>query len=480
MFGIAWGVFSLLLLVGLGEGFRSGNKKQFDTLGENVMFIWSGRAPAMQGSFTALRQYYLTDRDNQDILRECRSVGAAAPVISRNDIRAVSDFFQASGTILGVPAMFNQIRYLPMKEGRWLNAMDVVQKRAVIVLGDEVQRTLFTGRPAVGSTVLLNGVQFEVIGTLERIGHGDNNTFNLRSFVPFTTMREYFRPINVGESPDVISFINYQPKTRAVHELAQLEVHRVIARNHGFDPNNPDSFDEWDTVKTVDQVGKIFDAMNTFLGSVGLVTLGLGAIGIINIMLVAVADRTQEIGLRKALGATNTSIMFQFFVEGAFLTLLSGMVGIAAAAGLMAALSGVSLGEGFDPPKLVARTAALAVVSLAVAGVAILVASQMNTLHRPAGAGQHAGRATAMRVRIAPPCPPVTCLVKWWVMRTWTSTATGAMTRSMGTSGIPARSRLDGLRIMWGTGTGSPRGDGRGWKMSRGDSLRSTTDAGRL
>ncbi|MGC2271537.1 MAG: FtsX-like permease family protein, partial [Candidatus Sulfotelmatobacter sp.] len=123
-------------------------------------------------------------------------------------------------------------------------------------------------------------------------------------------------------------------------------------------------------VQTVDQVGKIFDAMNDFLGSVGLVTLGLGAIGIINIMLVAVADRTQEIGLRKALGATNASIMFQFFVEGAFLTLLSGVCGIAAAAGLMEAMSGISLGAGFDPPKLVARTAALAVVSLAIAGVA--------------------------------------------------------------------------------------------------------------
>jgi putative ABC transport system permease protein len=142
-----------------------------------------------------------------------------------------------------------------------------------------------------------------------------------------------------------------------------------VARNHGFDPSNPNSFDEWDTVNTVDQVGKIFDAMNAFLGSVGLVTLGLGAIGIINIMLVAVADRTREIGLRKALGATNASIMFQFFVEGAFLTLLSGTIGIGLAAGLMALLAGVNLGDGFDPPKLVASTAALAVVSLAVAGV---------------------------------------------------------------------------------------------------------------
>src|SRR5229473_6542159 len=89
MFGIAWGVFSLLLLVGMGEGFRSGNKKEFDQIGENVMFIWSGRAPVVQGSFTALRQYYMTYRDYQDIVRECRSGGAAAPVISRNDIRAV-------------------------------------------------------------------------------------------------------------------------------------------------------------------------------------------------------------------------------------------------------------------------------------------------------------------------------------------------------------------------------------------------------
>ena len=368
MFGIAWGVGSLLLLVGVGEGFRSGNRKQFDSLGENVMFIWSGRAPVMQGSFTALRQYYLTYRDYQDILRECPSVRAAAPAISRGDIRAVSDFFQASGQIVGVPPMFNQIRYLPLGEGRWINDMDDSQKRAVIIIGDEVRRTLFNGRPAVGSTILLNGIRFEIIGVLQKIGHGDNMNLNLRSFIPFSTMHQYFPPINAGEAPDVISFINYQPNSRAVHEAARQEVHRIIARNHGFDPTNPDSFDEWDTIKTVDQVGKIFDAMNVFLGSVGLVTLGLGAIGIINIMLVAVADRTREIGLRKAIGATNRSIMFQFFVEGAFLTLLSGGIGIAGAAGFMAAISNVDLGN-FDPPKLVASTAILAVTSLAIAGV---------------------------------------------------------------------------------------------------------------
>jgi putative ABC transport system permease protein len=370
MFGIAWGVGSLLLLVGLGEGFRSGNRKQFDSLGENVMFIWSGRAPMVQGSFTALRQYYLTYDDYKDILRDCPSVGAATPVIGRSDIRAVSDYFQAGGSVNGVQPEFNGIRYIAMNEGRWLNGMDEQQRRRVIVLGDETRRTLFSGHPAIGATILLNGVRFEVIGTLQRIGHGDNNTQNLRNYVPFGTMHELFPPLNSGEFPNVVSLINYQPKSRALHETARQEVQQVIARNHGFDPKNPDSFDEWDTIKTVDQIGKIFDAMNTFLGSVGLVTLGLGAIGIINIMLVAVADRTREIGLRKAVGATRMSIMFQFFVEGAFLTLLSGGIGIAGAAAVMSALSGVSLGDGFDPPKLVASTAALAVISLAVAGVA--------------------------------------------------------------------------------------------------------------
>ncbi len=370
MFGIAWGVGSLLLLVGLGEGFRSGNRKQFDSIGENVMFIWSGRAPVMQGSFTALRQYYLNYRDYQDILLNCPSVGAATPVISRSDIRAVSDFFQASGQINGVQPEFSGIRYVPMNEGRWLNGMDEQQKRRVIVLGDETRRTLFSGRPSIGSTILLNGIRFEVIGTLQRVGHGDNNTQNLKNYIPFSTMHEFFPPLNAGEDPDVISQINYQPRSRALHDLAKQEVHKVIAGNHGFDPSNQDSFDEWDTIKTVDQIGKIFDAMNVFLGRVGLVTLALGAIGIINIMLVAVADRTREIGLRKAIGATNSSIMFQFFVEGAFLTMLSGGIGIAGAAALMKALSSVSLGDGFDPPKLVASTAALAVISLGVAGVA--------------------------------------------------------------------------------------------------------------
>jgi len=369
MFGIAWGVGSLLLLVGLGEGFRSGNRKQFDQIGENVLFIFGGRAPAMNGSFTSLRQYYLTYKDYQNVRDECPDVGLVVPIIARDDIRAVSDFYQSSGRLMGVPAEFSKVRYMPINEGRWINDLDDSQSRQVVVLGDEARKNLFAGRSAVGNTILLGGFRFQVIGTAKRIGHGDNNTMNLRIFVPFQTMQNNFRPLNVGEIDNAISFLNYQPKVRELNEVAKLEVHKIIARNHGFDYRNLDSFDEWDTVRTSDQVGKIFDAMNMFLGSVGLVTLALGAIGIINIMLVAVADRTREIGLRKALGATNRSIMFQFFVEGAFLTLLSGGIGMGGAAALMAALSTLPSPPGWDTPKIVPLTAALAIGSLAFAGV---------------------------------------------------------------------------------------------------------------
>lgn len=369
MFGIAWGVGSLLLLVGLGEGFRSGNRKQFDELGEDVMFIWGGQAPAMNGSFTSMRAYRLTYKDYQDLLTDCPDIRAASPVISRGDVRAVSEFFQSSGQLNGVLADYNKIRYLPLQDGRWLNQMDIAQKRAVLVLGDEARRLLFPGRPAIGSIVLLNGIRFEVIGTLKRVGHGNNNDINLRILIPFTTMRQYFPPLNVGEIDDAISFLVYQPRVRALHETARLEMNKVVARNHGFPYDTPDAFDEWDSIRTAEQVGKIFDAMNMFLGGVGLVTLSLGAIGIINIMLVAVADRTREIGLRKALGATNHSIMFQFFTEGAFLTVLSGGIGIGGAAALMAALHQLPAPPGWDPPTLVPSSAILALVSLSVAGI---------------------------------------------------------------------------------------------------------------
>ena len=367
MFGIAWGVGSLLLLVGLGEGFRSGNKRELSQFGKDIMFIFPGRAPAVAGNMSSARNYLLTYQDYLDI-RSAPYVRNASPVLARPDIRAVSEFATANGQITGVEPQFNEIRYLPIKDGRWLNPLDEAQRRNVIVLGDEMTRHLFPGRPALGAVVLLNGMRFEVVGTVERVGRGDNNSTNMRAYIPFHVMMANF-PLKEENHETAISFINYQPRTAAEHLIAAEEVKKIVARNHLFDYHDDNAFEMWDTIQESKMVGTIFDAMDYFLGSVGLVTLVLGAIGVVNIMLVAVSERTREIGLRKALGATNRSILIQFALEGTLLTLVSGLIGMALAGGLMALLGTQEGPQGFDPPRLVPMSAFIAIGSLTLAGV---------------------------------------------------------------------------------------------------------------
>ncbi|HUC30379.1 MAG TPA: ABC transporter permease [Candidatus Acidoferrum sp.] len=371
MFGIAWGVGSLLLLAGVGEGFRSGNRKQLESFGKNIIFFWGGRAPAVEGSFNSMKWFNLTYEDYLAIKAESKLALNISPVISRDDIRAVSDYTSTNGQVSGVPAIYSQVRTIPLQVGRWINDDDDSQRRRVCILGREMTRNMFPGRPAVGETVLLNGVGFHVVGVLSMIGHEEQNATNVRIFIPFNTMRELF-PLTGDNSKEgnAISFINYQPRSFDENEVAKAELHRIVARNHGgFDPSGTDIWEEWDTVKNQKTMGKIFTAMDWFLGGVGLVTLALGAIGIVNIMLVAVSERTNEIGLRKALGATHRSILFQFFLEGAFLTLLSGAIGVGAAMLVLHLLAGVQLPQGFDTPRIVPASAIGAVLSLALAGI---------------------------------------------------------------------------------------------------------------
>jgi len=371
MFGIAWGVGSLLLLVGVGEGFRNGNRKQLETFGKNIIFFFGGRSPAVEGSFSSMKWFNLTYDDYLAIKKESRLAVSIAPVIARDDIRAVSDYTSTNGQVSGVPPVYSQVRTIPMQAGRWINDEDNDQRRRVCVLGREMTRNMFPGRPALGSSILLNGVRFQVVGTLAMIGHEEHNATNVRIFVPLDTMRELF-PLKGDNSKEgtAVSFINYQPRTYDENEAAKDELHRIVARNHGgFDPSGKDIWEEWDTIKNQKTMGKIFTAMDWFLGGVGLVTLALGAIGIVNIMLVAVTERTREIGLRKALGATNRNILFQFFLEGAFLTLLSGAIGVGGAMAVIKALSGVQLPQGFDTPRIIPISAVGAVLSLAIAGV---------------------------------------------------------------------------------------------------------------
>ena len=371
MFGIAWGVGSLLVLVGLGEGFRSGQRRNLSTFGNDVVMMWNGTIPAVANQHTGMRPYQLTLRDEAD-LRGLPQFRAVTAMLIRGDLYAVSAYSNTSGQVMGVEPNYAEVRFVPMDEGRFIDANDVLEHRRVVVLGLKSAQLLFPGRPILGESININDISFRVIGKVGSISRGNNDSDNQKFYVPLTTMQELFAMKGENIARDAVSSIQYQPTLKGDTSEAAPAAHYVIARNHGFDASLKDAFEEWDTFQEEKTIGAIFNAMDVFLGGVGVVTLGLGAVGIINIMLVSVTERTREIGILKAIGATRSAILAQFFWEGIFLTGISGVIGVVLSGAFMFLLDHFFTGKvpGFDPPRLVPWSAALAIGSLTVCGIA--------------------------------------------------------------------------------------------------------------
>jgi putative ABC transport system permease protein len=371
MFGIAWGVGSLLVLVGLGEGFRSGQHKNFATLGNDLVMMWNSTIPAVANQHTGMRPYELTMGDAEAV-RKLPELRAVTVELNRSDLYEVSQWSNTSSHVMGVEPNYTVVRFIPMGEGRFLDDADLENYRRVAVLGAKAGTLLFPGHPALGESITINGTAFTVVGQVGKISRGNNDYDDQKVYIPVTTMQELFALKGENIPRDALTSIQYQPTTKGEATAAIAAVHRVIAQRHGFDPALTDAFDEFDTIEEEKMVGAIFSGMDVFLGGVGIVTLALGAVGIINIMLVSVTERTPEIGLRKALGATRRSILAQFFWEGLLLTGVSGVIGIAVSGGFMWVLQELLTGKmpGWDPPRLVPWSAALALGSLVVCGVA--------------------------------------------------------------------------------------------------------------
>ena len=370
MFGIAWGVGSLLVLVGLGEGFRSGQHKQLATFGNDLVMMWNGTIPALANQHTGMRPYQFTPGD-EAALRTLPQLRAVTGFLQRNDLYEVSAYANSSGQVMGVEPNYADIRFVPLAEGRFIDAKDLTDRRRVVVLGFKSATILFPGHPMLGETININDVSFTVVGRVASISRGNNDGDNQKVYIPVTVMQELFAMKGDNVPHDALSSIQYQPTTKGDSTAAVPAVHRVIAERHGFDPSLKDAFEEWDTIQEEHMISAIFNAMDVFLGGVGIVTLALGAVGIINIMLVSVTERTREIGLLKAIGATKSSILAQFFWEGLLLTAVSGIIGIVVSGGGLWVLQQLLTGKvpGFDPPRLVPWSAALALGCLVLCGV---------------------------------------------------------------------------------------------------------------
>lgn len=371
MFGIAWGVGSLLVLVGLGEGFRSGQHRQLASFGNDLVMMWNGSIPALANQHTGMRPYQLTTGD-EDAIRALPQVRSVTGYLQRGDLYEVSAYGNTSGAVFGVEPNYSDVRFMPVAEGRFISAQDLEERNRVVVLGSKAATLLFPGRPMLGETITINDIAFTVVGKLGSISRGNNDSDNQKLYIPRSIMLQLFAMKGDNVAQDALTSIQFQPAIKGEADAAKAAVHRVIGERHGFDPSMKEAFEEFDTIEEEKMIGAIFNAMDLFLGGVGIVTLGLGAVGIINIMLVSVTERTPEIGLLKAVGATKRSVLAQFFWEGLILTGISGVIGIAVSGGFMWLLQATLTGKmpGWDPPRIVPWSAALAMGSLVVCGVA--------------------------------------------------------------------------------------------------------------
>jgi putative ABC transport system permease protein len=386
MFGILWGVISVVVLAATGEGFRRGNERVLQELGRNVVIVWGGRTSMQAGGERAGRRIQLSVDDVRALGRDSRMVAVASPEIQRGAVRIRSAHNAAALTVHGVEPQYQYIRTIDIDRGRTIRPSDEENVYRVAILGADAVAQLFGTRDPIDQQIQLNGIPYRVVGTIRKKDQDSSyaGPDNDKVFVPYAAMARDL-PRTDAEA-GIVSQIILAPhpwvaegldeamdgRTGRVEDIQwplELEVRRILARRHGFDPADRDAVTMWDTSVQSLMFERMVQAMKDFFTVVGIVTLALGGIGVMNIMLVAVRERTREIGLRKALGATTAQIQRQFFLEGFFLTMLSGAGGFMIALGLCALVNLLPMPARFQGMILTWQAGLGAVLMLALIGV---------------------------------------------------------------------------------------------------------------
>ena len=329
MFGIAWGILSIMLMVAAGEGLREGQAAAQRTLGKDIMIVMPGRTSLQAGGTRAGRRIFFTLPDVDTLRRDCPDIGQITPELGRSGVLVRSNYNSGSFRVTGAWPLFQDIRSLTLSRGRFWTYGDEQSRLRVAVLGDDVYRQLFSRRNAIGESIRVGEFPYQVIGVLEKKEQDSNydGPDNQKIFVPLAAVVTDF-PDPPPAVPGTVNRLIITPVSIDRHEDLEGQIRRAFARLRRFDPADKDAVFVWDTIKNAKVFQTVTDSMQWFMGTVGVVTLLLGGIGVMNIMLVSITERTREIGLRKALGATRRAILVQFFSEALLLTLASGGAGM--------------------------------------------------------------------------------------------------------------------------------------------------------
>ena len=371
MAGIAWGVASMVLIVAMGDGFKVGQRDRLKQLGENIVLVFPGRTEKQAGGRRAGRRIRLDYDDVRDIRATCYLVKVAVAEL-QNQANAASAFNSGVFGVMGVEPAYSQVRNIPVDSGRFLVDADDDAAARVAVLGDNVRKQLFGERPVrPGAMIDINGLPYRIVGLTPP--KNQNSSYNGldsdKIFIPYSAMVRDIPLADENFHPGIVSDLIYVPASLELWKPARDQVVRVLARNHRFDPADGGAIHIWDTVENARLVDNIFTSMTVFLAAISLVTLTLGGVGVMNIMLVSVTERTREIGLRKAVGATKRRILADFFLEGLMLALASGLCGWFAAFGLAAVVNRMPKQEMFAGLPVSGLTTALSFAALGIVAV---------------------------------------------------------------------------------------------------------------
>jgi len=376
MFGIAWGMIALTLMNALGDGFQRGGRNYFKQIGDNLVLVFGGRTERISAGQTAGRRIRLYERDLEAIRHQCPDVRLVSGEIKRYQTSAASEFNSGRYLALGVTPEYLVMRYLPLENGRHINAGDHQQARRVCVLGAKVSQQLFGERPAVvGRQVRINGLAYQVVGVMtdKRQSSTYDGFDNEKIVIPASSFRRDCPPSAGVAGEGLLNAILYQPSSPADWRTPQRQVRQALARVHNFDPEDEKALQAVDYVRIAEAFESIFISAERFLAFVAFITLSLGGVGVMNTMMMAVSERTNEIGLKKALGATRRRILLDFFLEGLALALASGLAGFTLVSLLAAAVNTLPVQGMFGGLPVQGATVLLAFLCLGTVAVAAAI-----------------------------------------------------------------------------------------------------------
>jgi putative ABC transport system permease protein len=369
MFGIAWGIISITLMVAAGEGLGRGIQKQQENFGKDVMIVFAGRTSMQAGGTRSGRPVHWMEDDYKEVAKESPACKYVMPELG-NNVKVHSAFNSGDLDVVGSLPPFTEIRSITIAQGRFYNYEDNEEGRRVAFIGSDTKKQLFADHDAMGQTIELNGIPYVVIGVMKT--KDQNSSYDgvdiRKIFIPFNSMKRDF-PNKPPAAEHSVDRILAAPWSLETHPDCVRQIRRTLGRLHDFDPRDEEAASIWDTVKNAQANRMIFVGMEVFMGAVGVATIFLGGLGVMNVMLVSVRERTREIGVRKALGATRKSILRQFFLETVIVVLISGGAGLVISYGLCGLVSLLPKMPYFDGLDASWKLAALTISLLGVIAV---------------------------------------------------------------------------------------------------------------